>query len=70
MSNQPTKQQMKYITRVPKVGDLMTTHFAPNRLAVVTNVRWLPIMHDFGLTFVFLDDQEHSMQPLKYVNLK
>ena len=70
LNTQPSKRQLELIGRVPKVGDLMTTHFTPNRLAVVTSVRWLPIMHDFGLTFVFLDDQEHSMQPLKYVDLK
>ena len=40
-----------------------------NKVAVITHVRWLPIVSDFGTDFVFLDDGKTGMQPLKYVRL-
>jgi len=55
--------------RIPQVGDLVTTIYNPTKLAIVTNVRWLPIVHDYGLKFQFLEDSKWGMQPLKYVNL-
>ena len=55
--------------RIPQVGDLVTTIYNPTRLAIVTSVRWLPIVHDYGLKFTFLEDNQQGMQPLKYVNL-
>ncbi len=55
--------------RIPQVGDLLTTIYNPTRLAIVTSVRWLPIVHDYGLKFTFLEDSQQGMQPLKYVNL-
>ena len=68
MNNQPSKRQLQYITRVPKVGDLMQTVY-DDRLAVITHVRWLPVVSDFGTDFVFLDDGKTGMQPLKNVRL-
>lgn len=68
MSNQPSKRQLQYITRIPKVGDLMQTIY-DDRLAVITHVRWLPVVSDFGTDFMFLDDQQTGMQPLRCLRL-
>ena len=68
MNNQPSKRELEPFDRVPKVGDLMHTVFS-KKLAVITRVRWLPLVNDFGTTFVFLDDGKTGMQPLKYVRL-
>ena len=68
MNNQPSKRQLELIGRVPKVGDLMRTIYS-NKIAVITHVRWLPVVSDFGTEFVFLDDGKTGMQPLKYVRL-
>ena len=68
MRNQPSKRQLELIGRIPKVGDLMRTIYS-NKIAVVTHVRWLPVVSDFGTNFVFLDDGKTGMQPLKYVRL-
>ena len=55
--------------RTPQVNDLIATIYEKNRLAIVTSVRWLPIVHDYGLTFTFLDNNQQGMQPLKNVNI-
>ena len=69
MNTQPSKSQLESIGRVPKVGDLLRTIYHPDKIAVITHVRWLPIVSDFGTQFVFLDDGTTGMQPLKNVRL-
>ena len=68
MNTQPSKRQLELIGRVPKVGDLMQTIYSP-KVAVITHVRWLPVVSDFGTDFMFLDDGTTGCQPLKYVRL-
>ena len=62
MNNQPSKRQLELIGRVPKVGDLMRTIYS-NKIAVITSVRWLPVVSDFGTDFVFLDDGKTGINP-------
>ena len=68
MNSQPSKRQLELIGRVPKVGDLMQTVYS-DKIAVITSVRWLPMVSDFGTDFMFLDDGKAGCQPLKYVRL-
>lgn len=64
-----TKQKSLKLGKVPKVGDIISTRFS-KEIAVITGVKWMSAMGDYGVTFMFLDTGEQKALPLKYVNLE